>query len=148
MNLYTIGFTQKTAEEFFTQLKKNKIQTLIDIRLNNKSQLAGFTKGSDLKFFLKEICDINYIHDTYLSPTEELLKNYKNNKISWLDYEMEFKEIMQNRDVARYFQDKYLNDNINLCLLCSEPKPEKCHRRLVAEYVAQKSLEDISIIHL
>lgn len=148
MNLYTIGFTQKTAEKFFDQLRKNNIRTLIDIRLNNKSQLAGFTKGTDLKYFLKEICNIEYTHDNYLSPTEEILKDYKHNKISWDEYERRFRELMQQRGIDKYFSDKYLKDDFQLCLLCSEVEPEHCHRRLIAEYIVKNAQIDISILHL
>lgn len=148
MNIYTIGFTQKTAEQFFGRLKRNNITTLIDIRLNNKSQLAGFTKGVDLKYFLKEICNIEYVHDTYLAPTEEILQDYKKKKISWKEYEIIFEELMKRREIDKYFLEKYLISNSRLCLLCSECMPDNCHRRLIAEYVAKKSLKNISIIHL
>ncbi|GAB1475497.1 hypothetical protein MASR2M70_03290 [Bacillota bacterium] len=148
MNLYTIGFTKKTAEQFFEQLKKANINLLLDIRLNNKSQLAGFAKGADLRYFLKEICNAEYYHDTYLSPTEEILKDYRDKKISWEEYEIRFKNLMEGREIDKYFLRKYYADNSKLCLLCSEDLPDNCHRRLIAEYVAKKSLKNISVVHL
>ncbi len=149
MKLYTIGFTKKSAKDFFTLLKKNNIRELIDIRLNNASQLAGFTKGNDLKYFLKEICDIEYIHDTELSPTKEILDDYKNKKISWSQYEMFFKSLLEERKISSMLETKYNNEFDNICLLCSEVTADKCHRRLVAEYIKNKNPNlNIEIIHL
>ena len=144
INIYTIGFTKKTAEEFFTLLKKNKVKNLIDVRLNNVSQLAGFTKQDDLKFFLKELCDISYFHILDFAPTDYILKRYKNKTIDWNQYEMEFNELIRNRKIENSINVELLND---ACLLCSEPTAEKCHRRLVAEYL-QSVFPQINIIHL
>jgi uncharacterized protein (DUF488 family) len=147
MNIYTLGFTKKTAQEFFSILKENNISTLVDIRLNNTSQLAGFAKGNDLKYFLKEICNINYIHDTELAPTKEILDNYKNKKISWNEYENLFNKLLIQRHIKNHLAIKYNNKYEKFCFLCSELKPNNCHRRLVVEYILN-NINDIKIKHL
>jgi len=144
IKLYTIGFTKKNAQTFFTLLKKHKIIRLIDIRLNNVSQLAGFTKKDDLQYFLKELCDIAYLHRIDLSPTEDILKQYKSNKITWNEYEKAFKELLKKRMPEQNISIELLN---NSCLLCSEPTADKCHRRLVAEYL-QTIYPELIIIHI
>ena len=146
MKLYTIGFTQKSAREFFNKIKNNNIDLLIDIRLNNVSQLAGFAKGKDLEYFLKEICNCEYAHDDVFAPTKELLDNYRANKVSWKEYENVFAKIMASRQIEERFKKLYKNYK-NVCLLCTEPTAEQCHRRLVAEYL-QKHCENIEIIHI
>ena len=146
MKLYTIGFTQKSAREFFNKIKNNNIDLLIDIRLNNISQLAGFAKGKDLEYFLKEICNCEYVHDDVFAPTKELLDNYRANKVSWNEYENVFAKIMASRQIEERFKKLYKNYE-NVCLLCTEPTAEQCHRRLVAEYL-QKHCENIEIIHI
>ena len=107
MKLYTIGFTQKSAREFFNKIKNNNIDLLVDIRLNNVSQLAGFAKGKDLEYFLKEICDCEYVHDDVFAPTKELLDNYRANKVSWNEYENVFAKIMANRQFEERFKKLY-----------------------------------------
>lgn len=145
VKLYTIGFTKKSAKDFFELLKKNNVRVLIDIRLNNVSQLAGYTKKDDLKYFLKEICNIDYIHDLLLSPTKEILDNYKQGKIDWQTYESKFINLLAERQVEKKYHDiDYFN---NACLLCSECEPDQCHRRLVAEYIA-KNNSKIEIVHI
>lgn len=145
-NLYTIGFTQKSAESFFDLLNKNKVKTVIDIRLNNTSQLAGFAKFPDIQYFLKKICDIDYIHDKIFSPTELTLKKYKNKEITWKQYVEEFNETMQARDVDKHIEKnyKYLD---NICLLCSESTHEKCHRSIVSD-MFKKQFNNIIIKNL
>lgn len=145
--IFTIGFTQKNAENFFDLLTQNKIDLLIDIRLNNTSQLAGFAKYPDIQFFLKRIGQINYVHDIALSPTEDLLKDYKNKKISWSEYESVFEKIMLERNIGNHIQEQYtkLSDK-NICLLCSEPTASQCHRRLVAEHF--KKVLKMDVVHL
>lgn len=145
MKLYTIGFTQKSAREFFNKIKSNKIELLLDIRLNNVSQLAGFAKGKDLEYFLNEICNCKYEHLISFAPTKELLENYRAKKISWSEYEKTFNNILMNRQIEKDFT-KYLNYE-NVCLLCTEPTADQCHRRLVAEYLKAK-LPNIEIIHI
>jgi uncharacterized protein (DUF488 family) len=146
MKVYTIGFTQKNARKFFNLLRDNNVKTVVDIRLNNTSQLAAFAKGEDLKFFLTEFCGIEYIHDITFAPTEILLKDYKNKKVSWLDYEDEFDRIMKRRNIKEYIAKNYANKD-SICLLCSEASPNQCHRRLVAE-IFKETLDGVQIIHL
>ena len=146
MKLYTIGFTQKNARTFFNLLRDNNVKTVVDIRLNNTSQLAAFAKGEDLKFFLTEFCQIEYVHDITFAPTETLLKDYKNKKISWFEYEKEFSRIMEGRNIKNYIKKNYYNKD-SICLLCSEALPNQCHRSLVAEIFGEV-FEDVQIIHL
>lgn len=143
--LYTIGFTGKSAEEFFTLLKQAGIKILLDIRLNNVSQLAGFTKGKDLAYFVKEILDGQYYHMTDLAPTKELLKKYQADK-DWKSYEKEFLSLLESRNVENKIKPDLLKGPT--VLLCSEKTAEKCHRRLTAEYLQKKILADYTIEHL
>ena len=144
MKLFTIGFTKKSAKTFFEILIENEVKTVVDIRLNNKSQLAGFTKGDDLPYFLEEIAKIDYIHMPNLAPPKNLLQSYKKNKILWPDYQDEYLKILIERNILKNLNQSILK---NSCLLCSEPTPENCHRRLLAEYLAD-NLGNIDIIHL
>ena len=144
MRLFTIGFTKKSAEQFFTRLKQPGLVRLVDVRLNNVSQLAGFTKKPDLQFFLGEICKIDYVHLTELAPTQEILDAYKKNDGDWSVYEQAFLALL----AARRVEDTVDKDLLaGGCLLCSEPTPEHCHRRLVAEYLREK-WGDVEIEHL
>jgi uncharacterized protein (DUF488 family) len=144
INLFTIGFTKKSAEQFFEILKEAGIKRVIDTRLNNVSQLAGFTKRSDLKYFLKSIGNIDYIHIIDFAPTKDILDEYKKNKGDWDIYEQKFLQLVSNRQI----ENKVSLDQLDgACLLCSEPKPHQCHRRLVAEYL-RKQWGDINICHL
>lgn len=145
MKIYTMGFAQKSAEEFFNKIKDHEIELLIDIRLNNKSQLAGFTKGRDLEYFLKEIAKCSYVHEPLFAPTKELLDDYKKDRISWDRYVEVFSEISAKRDIAGIFRKKYGSWE-RVLLLCSEPQPMRCHRRLVAETVAAET--GAEIIHI
>jgi uncharacterized protein (DUF488 family) len=144
INVSTIGFTKKTAQEFFELLKTAKVKRIIDTRLNNISQLAGFTKRNDLQYFLKEIADIDYIHILDLAPTQEILDNYKKKKEEWAIYEQQFRELMIKREIEKKLDPDLLQDS---CLLCSEAKPHHCHRRLVAEYL-RDCWGNINILHL
>ncbi len=135
MRLFTIGFTKKSAETFFTRLQNAGVKRLIDVRLNNVSQLAGFTKKDDLRYFTKVICNIDYVHLPDLAPTQDILDGYKKHKGHWELYETQFLDLMR----ARRIEDKTPRELlINGCLLCSEEKPHNCHRRLVAEYLKEK----------
>jgi uncharacterized protein (DUF488 family) len=145
VEIYTIGFTKKSAEQFFGALRKAGIKRLVDIRLNNSSQLAGFTKQDDLAFFLREICGAEYTHQLILAPTKEILDGYKKKKITWDEYERRFKSLLSDRKVEEKIDKELFG--IPTVLLCSEPKPEKCHRRLVAEYLGDK-WGDVRVIHL
>jgi len=144
MDLYTIGFTKKTAEEFFGLLKKNRVRVLIDTRLNNKSQLAGFTKEDDLRFFLKEICSIEYKHIPLFAPTEDILKKYQAKRMTWEQYEKEYNALLVERQVKDKISPAELD---RACLLCSEHSPTQCHRRLLAEYLVSYYPE-IKVIHI
>lgn len=136
--IYTIGFTKKSAETFFDLLKKNNIEVLMDVRLNNTSQLAGFSKYPDIEYFLRNICSTNYIHDIMFSPEEWILKDYKNKIITWEQYVSFFQELMEKREIENYIKSKYeVLSNKRICLLCSEEKPDFCHRALVAEYFSK-----------
>ena len=144
IKLFTIGFTGKPAEKFFHLLTSSGVKKIVDTRINNVSQLAGFAKGSDLKFFAKEIGDISYEHSIDFAPTKELLTRYRNKKMTWQEYEVEYLNLLDLRKVASKTDIEKLHEN---CLLCSEHTPEKCHRRLLAEYLKHVKNE-IEIIHL
>jgi len=145
IHLFTIGFAGKSAQEFFEKLKNKQIKKIIDVRLNNVSQLAGFAKRKDLEYFLNAIAGINYRHDTALAPTKELLDNYKKkNGIGWDEYERLFNEILEQRGPQKNYKPEELNYS---CLLCSEASAKHCHRRLVAEFF-KKHWNVISITHL
>jgi uncharacterized protein (DUF488 family) len=144
MRLFTIGFTKSTAERFFTRLQKAGAKRLVDVRLHNVSQLAGFAKRDDLRYFLKAICAIDYVHRPELAPTDILLDDYKKLKGEWSTYEQRFLELMANRRIEETIRPEALEE---ACLLCSEDKPHHCHRRLVAEYLKRK-WGDVEIVHL
>ena len=144
MKVFTIGFTQKNAEQFFTLLKRPDLKRVVDIRLNNVSQLAGFTKRDDLRYFLKEICQLDYVHRPDLAPTKEILDDYKKAKEDWQVYESKFITLLTQRNVEQKFPRELLDGG---CLLCSEPTPNQCHRRLVVEYL-QVKWGDFEIRHL
>jgi uncharacterized protein (DUF488 family) len=145
MEIYTIGFGKRSAEQFFNALKSAGIRRLVDVRLNNTSQLAGFTKKDDLAFFLKQICAADYVHEPLLAPTQEMLDAYKKNKGDWSVYERDFLALIVQRQVE--LKVDRLPFAQRSVLLCSEPTPEHCHRRLVAEYLREKWGE-WSIVHL
>jgi len=145
MEVYSIGFTQKTAEQFFGLLNRAGIRRLLDVRLNNVSQLAGFAKRQDLRYFLREICGAEYVHEPLLAPTQEMLDHYKKNKGSWAEYEASFLNLMRERDIGNQL-DRTLFATTTV-LLCSEPTAEMCHRRLVLEYL-RECWGGIDIIHL
>lgn len=144
MNIFTIGFTKKNAEQFFNKLRQPNLVRLLDIRLNNSSQLAGFTKKSDLSYFLKELCNVEYVYLPELAPTKEILDEFKKNGGKWDLYEEKFRELLKNRRVEETLSRNLIEGG---CLLCSEATPEHCHRRLVAEYLAEK-WGDVEINHL
>jgi len=144
MKIFTIGFTKTTAEAFFKRLQKASVKKVIDVRLNNVSQLAGFAKKDDLRYFLKSIGGIEYVHLPELAPTKEIFDNVKKKKGQWTDFEKQFNELMKSRRI----EETIPRDSVDgACLLCSEAKPHNCHRRLIAEYLKDK-WGDIEIIHL
>lgn len=144
MKIFTIGFTQKSAEQFFSRLKQPGLVRLLDIRLNNVSQLAGYTKKNDLRFFLREICRIDYLHLPELAPTKEILDAYKKKDGDWPTYEAKFLALLAQRRVEETLDKGIVSGG---CLLCSEAKPDYCHRRLVAAYLRSK-WGDVEIEHL
>lgn len=145
MEIHSIGFTQKSASEFFDLLRSAGVRRLLDVRLNNVSQLAGFTKQSDLEFFLREILDADYRHEPLLAPTQELLDAYKKRKGAWEDYERDFLELMRARRIEDTIDPELFD--VPTVLLCSEPTPEHCHRRLVIEYL-NEAWGDVQPVHL
>ncbi|MDI6790264.1 MAG: DUF488 domain-containing protein [Thermodesulfobacteriota bacterium] len=144
MKIFTIGFTKKSAHHFFELVRKSGAKRVVDIRLNNVSQLAGFAKKDDLAYFLKEICGMEYVHLPELAPTQEMLDEYKKQRGDWRMYEIRFLELMKQRRIEETVSKELIADG---CLLCSEDKPHHCHRRLVAEYLKQH-WGDVDITHL
>ncbi|MGP9417804.1 DUF488 domain-containing protein [Pseudomonas reactans] len=144
MNIYSIGFTEKSAEKFFNLIKSQSIKTLVDVRLNNVSQLAGFAKKKDLQYFLRELCDVDYVHVPDLAPTKEMLDPYKKGNVPWEEYEDNFLNLMAKRNMER-IDKELISDS---CLLCSEHKPHHCHRRLVIEYLNKHWNTDFEVKHL
>jgi uncharacterized protein (DUF488 family) len=143
INIYTIGFTKKSAQRFFETLIKSQVKRIIDARLNNSSQLAGFTKKVDLEYFLQKIANIEYIHNLELAPTPEILDTYKKNSGNWETYEQQFLALMQKRQIETQLPNIFHDG----CILCSEATPQKCHRRLVAEYLSSK-WDNVNVQHL
>jgi uncharacterized protein (DUF488 family) len=135
MKIFTIGFTKKSAESFFSKLQRAGVKRLVDVRLNNVSQLAGFAKQNDLRYFTKAICNIDYVHLPDLAPTKDILNTYKKNRGDWKVYEHNFLELMKIRRIEDKVPRELLDGG---CLLCSEDEPHHCHRRLVAEYIKEK----------
>jgi len=142
--LFTIGFTKKNARGFFTILKDAGVQKIIDVRLSNVSQLAGFAKRDDLEFFLQKLCDCDYQHFPNLAPTKELLSGYKRKEFDWAEYERRFTALLCQRQIEKLIDVEGLG---NSCLLCSEVLADQCHRRLVAEYLVAK-YPVVDILHL
>lgn len=132
MEICTIGFTKHTAEDFFASLRRAGITRLIDVRLNNSSQLAGFAKRDDLRYFLRQICGAEYMHEPRLAPTQELLDSYKKRRGAWSTYEREFLALLAQRRVEELPKELFSGRPV---LLCSEHSPDQCHRRLVVEYL-------------
>ncbi|MEM6320128.1 MAG: DUF488 domain-containing protein [Bacteroidota bacterium] len=144
IELYTIGFTKKSAERFFELLTSNEVTEIVDTRINNTSQLSGYAKGRDLRFFAKQIGDIDYSHELDFAPTKELLSKYRKKEMTWEEYEVAYLNLLDMRKVNKKTDIEKLHKN---CLLCSEHTAEKCHRRLLAEYLKEVN-SDVDIIHL
>lgn len=144
MRLFTIGFTKKSAESFFETLRNSGAKRVLDVRLNNVSQLAGFAKKQDLAYFLEKISGMGYVHLPVLAPTQQMLDEYKKAHGSWQAYERRFLDLMKERRIEEKISREVLADG---CLLCSEDKPDHCHRRLVAEFLKQH-WGDVDIQHL
>ena len=144
MKVFTIGFTKKNARRFFELLRASGAKRVVDVRLNNVSQLAGFAKKDDLAYFLKEIGGMDYVHLPALAPTQEMLDQYKKERCDWATYEKRFLELMKQRRIEETIPKEVVAEG---CLLCSEDKPHQCHRRLVAEYLKQH-WGDVQVSHL
>lgn len=144
MKLSTIGFTKKSARRFFDLLHQSGAKRIVDVRLNNRSQLAGFAKQDDLAYFLSELCEMEYVHLPALAPTKEMLDDYKKRRGDWKTYEGRFIALMRERRIEETIPKEIVVDS---CLLCSEDKPHYCHRRLVAEYLKQH-WGNVEIAHL
>ena len=145
MEIYTIGFTQSSAEHFFGRLKDAGVGRLLDVRLNNTSQLAGFAKARDLPYFLKELIGASYEHEPLLAPTTEILDAYKKQNGTWAAYERAFDALLAARQVETALDPA---DFVTpTALLCSEASAEHCHRRLVCSYLA-RHWPDVEAIHL
>ena len=145
MKVYTIGFTKKGASEFFDLLQDAEIERLLDVRLRNRSQLAGFAKRDDLRYFLDQLLNAEYDHEIELAPTEELLDDWRDDRIDWQTYEDRFWELLDERQVESNL--KYESFEKPTVLLCSEHEPDQCHRRIVLEYL-NENWGDIEAIHL
>lgn len=135
MEICTIGFTKTNAESFFSRLRVSGSRRVVDVRLNNVSQLAGFAKKDDLRYFLQELCGMEYVHVPQLAPTQEMLDAYKKNGGDWATYERQFLDLMAERRIEHAITPELIDGG---CLLCSEDRPHQCHRRLVAEYLVQR----------
>jgi len=144
VSLYTIGFTKKSAEAFFLAIQGAGVRRIVDVRLNNVSQLAGFTKRDDLRYLLKAIAGINYVHMLDLAPEKHHLDEYKKGRMTWQDYEAAYLTLLDGRNVPESALQGIEDGD---CLLCSEDQPEKCHRRLAAEYLARHR-PGVEVIHL
>lgn len=145
MDVYTIGFTMRSAASFFGELERRAITRLVDIRLNNSSQLAGFTKRDDLAYFLDRIGGIDYVHEPRLAPTQEIIDAYRKRKGPWSDFEASFLALMSERKIEDVIPRDLLDGRT--VLLCSEPEAERCHRSLVLDYLAER-WGDITPVHL
>lgn len=147
MKIYTIGFAGKDAARFFGLLEEHKIKTLVDIRLNNRSQLAGFTKMNDLEFFLSRISGIAYLYIPELAPSKEILDSYRQHELDWEGYEQAFHQLLQARKTDKFLKSVLPKLAMPFCLLCSEAEADHCHRRLIAERI-NKLYPKAEIIHL
>lgn len=142
--IYTIGFTRKNLRTFAGLLQSAGVQMLIDIRLRNTSQLAGYAKQEDLEFVC-ELLGIAYRHVPELAPSKEILAAFKKDK-DWGKYEIAFQQLLEERNVEQLWENQF-SAPTRVCLLCSEHEPEQCHRRIVAEHLEQ-SLSGITVVHL
>jgi uncharacterized protein (DUF488 family) len=143
MDLFTIGFTQSSAEHFFNRLKSAGAHRVIDVRLNNTSQLAGFAKGNDLPWFLRTLCDIDYQHEPLLAPTEEIVQLGRAKQ--WIEWEAAFRALMKERQAVANLRPAMF---AGACLLCAEAQPHHCHRRIIAELIAADSMTQVNVVHL
>lgn len=144
-SIFTIGFTQKSAEAFFGLLKQNGVRRLVDTRLNNTGQLAGFSKRDDLKYFAKSILDVDYVHWEESAPEQAILDAFKKKEMKWDEYAREYESLLQKRRIESRMD---LILGAAPCLLCSEAKPHHCHRRLLADYINRHKGSNLFVRHL
>ena len=144
MRVWTIGFTHKSAEEFFGLLASSGVKRIVDVRLNNVSQLSGFAKKPDLAYFARAIADIDYVHLPELAPTKEILDEYRKGGGDWGRYESRFRKLIADRGIEHAVPKTLIDGS---CLLCSELSPNRCHRRLVVEYL-DAAWPDMEVAHL
>jgi uncharacterized protein (DUF488 family) len=142
--IFTMGASKKDARAFFAALREAGVRRVVDIRLKNQSALGGFTRGRDLAYFLQAVLGLEYVHRPELAPTRELLTAYRGKHIDWPEYERRFAAILAERRPEDTLSREELN---GACLLCSEPKPDQCHRRLVAEHL-RRAWDNVEIRHL
>lgn len=145
VNVTTIGFTKTTASKFFERLRRSNVKRVFDVRLHNTSQLAGFAKADDLSYFLREICNAEYVHQPLLAPTDDILKAFKRDKGDWSVYQTKFLCLMSERKIENRLSP---SDFDGACLLCSEATPHHCHRRLVCEYLNKHWDNCLNVNHL
>jgi uncharacterized protein (DUF488 family) len=145
MATFTIGFTKTSAEDFFARLQRAGVRQVVDVRLRNSSQLAGFAKAADLAFFLRSVANISYTHAPELAPDAALFRDYRKDGLAWEAFEPRFMDIL----AARKIEDHLSPDDLeNACLLCSEDTPHHCHRRLVVEYLEDRWRRSLNVEHL
>lgn len=144
MKLFTIGSSQKSAEEFFDLLLQNDVRSIVDIRLYNNTVYSGFTRKMWFPYFLEKIGKIDYIEMKQCAPTPKLFKEYQNDELTWKDFRKQYLHLIKERQILNYFSKKMLNRS---CLLCAEPEHYHCHRKILSEYLA-RNYSDISVIHL
>lgn len=145
MAIFTIGFTKTSAEHFFSRLEDAGVRQIIDVRLRNSSQLAGFAKATDLAFFLRSVAGIPYQHAPELAPDARLFTDYRRNGLAWEAFELRFLDILAERKI----EDRFTPEDLDgACLLCSEDTPHHCHRRLVAEYLEDRWQRSLDVVHL
>ena len=145
MRIFTIGFTQTTAEHFFERLRDAGVERVVDIRLRNDSQLAAFAKARDLPYFLRELIGADYVHEPLLAPTPELLDSIKKHRGDWDAFRDEFTALMAERRIETELDPA--DFETPSALLCSEASAEQCHRSLVVSYLAEK-WGDVEAVHL
>jgi uncharacterized protein (DUF488 family) len=141
----TIGFTKTNAAGFFDRIRNADVKKVVDVRLHNTSQLAGFAKAVDLEYFLQKICGATYVHQPLLAPTDDILKEFKRDKGDWGIYQDKFLNLMAERQIENRLKIEMF---VGACLLCSEATPHHCHRRLICEYLNAKWNGELQVKHL
>lgn len=145
IKIFTISFTGSSAEDFFGRLKNAGVKKVIDTRLWASSQLAGFAKKKDLPFFVKELAGADYEYREDLAPTKDILKPYKDNQISWEDYEVQYLDLIRHRNLELVLRPEDVHE---ACFLCACKTQHHCHRRLLAEYLQKHWDQPTQIVHL